>query len=47
MVLRCMEDKYWIYWTTDVKDGAAGQKEKRKTTEQVHECSEERYAEDL
>lgn len=33
--------------TKDVAYGAAGQKEKRKTTEQVHECSEERYAEDL
>lgn len=36
MVLTCMEDKYWIYWTTDVKDGVAGQKEKRKTTEQMN-----------
>lgn len=30
------EEGHGVYWRKDLKDGAAKQKEKRKTTEMVH-----------
>lgn len=40
MVRPCTEEGQWIYWVKDVRDGAAMQEEKRKTTMKVHGYSE-------
>lgn len=34
-----------MYWIKVIEDGAARQMEQRKTTDEVHECSEGRHAE--
>lgn len=46
MVWTITEDGAWICWTRDVEDGAASWEEKRETTEKIHGCSDEGYAED-
>lgn len=44
MVVWTFKEKgYWIYWTQDVEDEAARQKDMMKTTDKVHGCSEGGY----
>lgn len=40
----CAMEGYWIYWANDVE--AVRQEEKRKTTKEIHGCSEEGHADD-
>lgn len=41
MVCTCPEEVFWIQWTKDVEDRAAGQKEKWKTTESIYNVVKE------
>lgn len=41
MVCTCPEEGFWIQWTKDVEDRAAGQKEKWKTTESIYNVVKE------
>lgn len=44
MFWTCVEERYWIYWTKDVRGGVTRTKKKKKTSEEMYRCPERKQS---